>query len=686
MAFQFSLDSTRGEFIDVVAPPLKHRLLTGQSSSSEEIVISDEERQQLASSLSAFFLKLEQGENVLGIDLRWSKLVDRRFDFDLDEHDRTNLIAATITPDLLEDARFVAQLFSQGREVQASSNEQFQLQDSVRRILRPFATSIPSYEPVVYKGAQMDCGFSGGARVKAENHVAHRRALHGNMSFAPELATHSLVDGMTEVQYSAGSFQTMEQELIRNYEMAAALLKVVTEKTQPNTEEGVVPGMQALQNFCVQLRQSGVDPALMLSSILSRNQQFSFGVSALGCGMTVQIPYIDSLTRKLVQSMTEVWNERSIQNVVVTTARVDGNLVKNYISHIKSRGVVEHYTDSILIYRHTDSRLLLYDYGCVEDKLVFLAAANKEFTMNELEDISGAEIYHCSRDDDGNFKEGDAAAHPRFRLLQKLAKRLKPIRKQRDGSFLKASSKCRLHHCPGLCAKLKRHPSQLGCWKHLISGRPPTTEDAEKLLEANVMEVLALLTLWYQDPFYFQLSYESVLDPELRRSYLPYMTPVLGHVAYSVPPNVDENQMYSHVPDPFEKRTALVTVVAHKNHRGRRRAVNPESKELWRQSAALIDRTTAHRARVPFPSRAFGRGLGHPQETRQINYVRFADDFLIGVIGPRALAERIRGLVTRFIEVRLKLRLNLDKTRLPVQSPAANTGDSSTRYLGQCGF
>ncbi|BBN05991.1 hypothetical protein Mp_3g17540 [Marchantia polymorpha subsp. ruderalis] len=488
MANQFSLDSTRGELIDVVASPLEHRLLTGPSSSSEEVVISDEERQQLASTLTAFFLKIKQGENALGIDLAWSMLVDNNFDFEFDVSERTNLIAAAIsTPDLLEDARFVAQLISRGRRVQARTNEQFQLQDSVRRILRPFATSDPSSEPVVYKGAQMDCGFSGEAREKARSNVLDKNPSTGNMSFAPILASHSLVDGMTEVQYSAGSFQTMEGELIRNYEMADALLKVVREKTQSNTDEGVVP--------------------------------------ALGCGMTVQIPYIDRLTRKLVQSLSEAWNEqRSIQNVVVTTARVDGNLVKNYISHIKSRGVVEHYTHSILIYRHTDSRLLLYDYGCVEDKLVFMAAANKEFTMNELEDISGAEIYHCSRDDDGKFKEG-------------------------------------------LCARLKRHPSQLGCWKHLISGRPPTTEDAERLLEANVMEVLALLTLWYQDPFYFQLSYESVLDSGLRMSYLPYMTPVLGHVMYSVPANVDKNQMYSHVPAPFEKRTALVTVVAHKNHR-----------------------------------------------------------------------------------------------------------------------
>nr|QIA60805.1 hypothetical protein [Metzgeria leptoneura] len=121
-----------------------------------------------------------------------------------------------------------------------------------------------------------------------------------------------------------------------------------------------------------------------------------------------------------------------------------------------------------------------------------------------------------------------------------------------------------------------------------------------------------------------------------------------------------------HEPDLFVMRPKRIV------DRGRRRgAVNLESKELWRQSAALIDRAPAHRAGGGVTSPAAGAasggllGLGHPQGTRQINYVRFADDFLIGVIGPRALAERIRGLVTRFIEVRLKLSLN--KTRKPIQ-------------------
>nr|YP_010977812.1 reverse transcriptase [Calypogeia muelleriana]UYI31014.1 reverse transcriptase [Calypogeia muelleriana]UYI31056.1 reverse transcriptase [Calypogeia muelleriana] len=120
-----------------------------------------------------------------------------------------------------------------------------------------------------------------------------------------------------------------------------------------------------------------------------------------------------------------------------------------------------------------------------------------------------------------------------------------------------------------------------------------------------------------------------------------------------------------HEPDLFVMRLKRIV------DGGQRRAVNLESKELWRQSAlALIDRTPVHIARVTSRGgTAEGTpppGLGHPQGTRQINYVRFADDFPIGVIGPRALAERIRSLVTRFLEVRLKL--SLDKTRESIQS------------------
>jgi hypothetical protein len=48
----------------------------------------------------------------------------------------------------------------------------------------------------------------------------------------------------------------------------------------------------------------------------------------------------------------------------------------------------------------------------------------------------------------------------------------------------------------------------------------------------------------------------------------------------------------------------------------------------------------------------------------RIKYVRYADDFLIGITGPRALADKIRRLIQTFLRIRLKLNLNLDKTQI----------------------
>nr|NP_943680.1 putative reverse transcriptase and intron maturase [Chara vulgaris]AAP92211.1 putative reverse transcriptase and intron maturase [Chara vulgaris] len=68
------------------------------------------------------------------------------------------------------------------------------------------------------------------------------------------------------------------------------------------------------------------------------------------------------------------------------------------------------------------------------------------------------------------------------------------------------------------------------------------------------------------------------------------------------------------------------------------------------------DRRAAFKTRLR-PSRS-----ARQSHFRRIHYVRYADDFLIGVIGPRALADRIRSLVARFLEVRLSLRPFFSKT------------------------
>lgn len=56
-------------------------------------------------------------------------------------------------------------------------------------------------------------------------------------------------------------------------------------------------------------------------------------------------------------------------------------------------------------------------------------------------------------------------------------------------------------------------------------------------------------------------------------------------------------------------------------------------------------------------------GYADPRDSKflKIAYVRYADDFLVGVSGPRILAERIRKLLFLFLK-KLKLELNMDKT------------------------
>lgn len=48
----------------------------------------------------------------------------------------------------------------------------------------------------------------------------------------------------------------------------------------------------------------------------------------------------------------------------------------------------------------------------------------------------------------------------------------------------------------------------------------------------------------------------------------------------------------------------------------------------------------------------------------RVKYVRYADDFLIGIAGPQKLAYKIRHLIEVFLRTRLKLTLNMEKTRI----------------------
>lgn len=97
--------------------------------------------------------------------------------------------------------------------------------------------------------------------------------------------------------------------------------------------------------------------------------------------------------------------------------------------------------------------------------------------------------------------------------------------------------------------------------------------------------------------------------------------------------------------------------------RGKRRKQNPEYikayGEVTRARRAGNSLNVLKRRRY---TRTLQYGDPKDSEFLRLNYVRYADDFLIGITGPRALAERVRSLAQKFLKQKLKLRLNEEKT------------------------
>jgi len=61
---------------------------------------------------------------------------------------------------------------------------------------------------------------------------------------------------------------------------------------------------------------------------------------------------------------------------------------------------------------------------------------------------------------------------------------------------------------------------------------------------------------------------------------------------------------------------------------------------------------------------------------RRLRYIRYADDFLLGFVGPKDEADDIRSKVGEFLERRLKLTLSAEKTLI------THAGDEKAKFLG----
>ena len=97
--------------------------------------------------------------------------------------------------------------------------------------------------------------------------------------------------------------------------------------------------------------------------------------------------------------------------------------------------------------------------------------------------------------------------------------------------------------------------------------------------------------------------------------------------------------------------------------RGVRRRANPEYASLAQRIRTArrrgdwetVERLKRERRKLP-------QGLSHDPDYRRLRYVRYADDFLLGFVGPKKEALRIRHRLAEFLRNQLKLTLSMEKT------------------------
>ena len=118
------------------------------------------------------------------------------------------------------------------------------------------------------------------------------------------------------------------------------------------------------------------------------------------------------------------------------------------------------------------------------------------------------------------------------------------------------------------------------------------------------------------------------------------------------------SNIYLHKLDEFVERELIPQYT-----RGEHRAPNPEYQEVkhrLRNARRHGDRAAARDLRRQL--RAFPAGDPMDPGYRRLFYCRYADDHLLGFIGPKAEAEQIKAELARFLRETLALELNPDKT------------------------
>jgi group II intron reverse transcriptase/maturase len=84
---------------------------------------------------------------------------------------------------------------------------------------------------------------------------------------------------------------------------------------------------------------------------------------------------------------------------------------------------------------------------------------------------------------------------------------------------------------------------------------------------------------------------------------------------------------------------------------GSRKKANPEYTKMIRRHGSAVDKLIS-------------TGIANDENFGRVSYVRYVDDFLIGVIGSKETCMRIREEIKVFLEKHLAMALNIDKTHI----------------------
>ena len=111
--------------------------------------------------------------------------------------------------------------------------------------------------------------------------------------------------------------------------------------------------------------------------------------------------------------------------------------------------------------------------------------------------------------------------------------------------------------------------------------------------------------------------------------------------------------------------------------RGARRRTNPEYKRVYRQLENARQRGDRAAARdLKKQLRTLPTADPMDPGYRRLKYIRYADDHILGFIGPEAEAEEIKARLTRFLRETLGLELNQQKTLI------SHARSQPARFLG----